>query len=264
MSESKPKSGSRKRIALLDEIRGFCVLCMIFYHAFIFMGDQYGIRFGTDAYNFFLPVQPYFSCMFLFICGICCRLSHSNVKRGLKLAVFAAALNFITIVLLPQLGFEGTEIYWGVLDFFTVAILSFALLEKPVRKTPWWLGLLLSVFFFWLFRYWTTEHTVSLFGKVAYTLPESVTEQKWLFPLGIMYTGFYSADYFPMIPYVFVFYMGAFLGEPVSKGKVPAFAYPVHSKALTWLGQHCFLIYLVELPVIFLLLEFFTWIVGKV
>ena len=123
---------SSKRIALLDELRGFCVLCMIFYHAFIFMYEQYDIRFGYDAYTFFLPVQPYVSCMFIFICGICCNLSHSNLKRGLKLAVFALALNFVSIVVLPKMGFAGTEIWWGILDFFTVAILSYVLFEKAV------------------------------------------------------------------------------------------------------------------------------------
>lgn len=253
---------SRDRIALLDELRGFCVLCMVFYHAFIFMYEQYDIQFGYDAYTFFLPVQPYVSCMFIFICGICCRLSHSNLKRGLKLAVFAIALNFISIIVLPKMGFENTEIWWGVLDFFTVAILSFALLDKPIRKVPWVLGFALMIVFFWLFRFWLTAGTISVWGDVAWKLPAKAFEQKWLFPIGIQHPEFFSADYFPMIPYVFVFYMGAFLGDPVSNGKVPAFAYPVHSKILSWLGQKCFLIYLLELPIIFLVLEFVTWIVS--
>ena len=256
-------SESKGRIALLDELRGFCVLCMIFYHAFIFMYDQYGIQFGYDAYTFFLPVQPYVSCMFIFICGICCHLSHSNLKRGLKLATFALALNFASIVVLPKLGFSDTQIWWGILDFFTVAILSFALLDKPIRKTPWFLGLILMIFAFWLFRFWLSAGTISLYGNAAWTLPEKAFEQKWLFPIGIQYPGFYSADYFPLIPYIFVFYMGAFLGEPVSNGKVPDFAYPVHSKALSWLGKHCFAIYLLELPIIFLILELITWIISR-
>ena len=255
--------GSKGRIALLDELRGFCVLCMVFYHAFIFMYEQYDIQFGYDAYTFFLPVQPYVSCMFIFICGICCRLSHSNLKRGLKLAVFAIALNFISIIVLPKMGFENTEIRWGVLDFFTVAILSFALLDKPIRKVPWVLGFAIMIVFFWLFRYWLTAGTISVWGDVAWTLPAKAFEQKWLFPIGIQHPDFFSADYFPMIPYVFVFYMGAFLGDPVSNGKVPEFAYPVHSKILLWLGQKCFLIYLLELPIIFLVLEFITWIISK-
>ena len=255
--------GSKGRIALLDELRGFCVLCMVFYHAFIFMYEQYGIQFGYDAYTFFLPVQPYVSCMFIFICGICCRLSHSNLKRGLKLAVFAITLNFISIIVLPKMGFENTEIRWGVLDFFTVAILSFALLDKPIRKVPWVLGFAIMIVFFWLFRYWLTAGTISVWGDVAWTLPTKAFEQKWLFPIGIQHPDFFSADYFPMIPYVFVFYMGAFLGDPVSNGKVPEFAYPVHSNILSWLGQKCFLIYLLELPIIFLVLEFITWIISK-
>jgi len=253
------------RIAVLDEIRGFCVLCMIFYHAFIFMYEQYDIQFGYDAYTFFLPVQPYVSCMFIFICGVCCRLSHSNLKRGLKLAVFALALNFISIILLPNMGFTGTEIWWGVLDFFMVCILLFAVLEKPViSKIPAWLGLLICVGLFWIFRYWETEGKIALTDTIFWQLPKEAYEIKWLFPLGIQYEGFYSADYFPLIPYSFVFGMGTSVGVWVKNGKLPSFMYPVHSRTLVWLGQKCFIIYLIELPILFIIFEFINWIINKI
>ena len=254
---------SSGRIALLDEIRGFCVLCMIFYHAFIFMGDQYGIKFGTDAYHFFLPVQPYVSCMFLFICGICCRFSHSNLKRGLKLGAFALVLNFVSIVILPKMGFSGTEILWGVLDFFTICILGFVAFEKPIRKMPAWIGCIICLLLFWVFQDWIPNNTITLWGDFSWTIPESWHSVKWLFPLGIQYDGFYSADYFPLIPYGFIFFLGSFVGKWMKDGEVPSFAYPVHIKPLDWLGRHCFVIYLAELPIIFIILEFITWIVGK-
>ena len=255
----------RGRIALLDEIRGFCVLCMIFYHGFIFAYEQYDIQFGYDAYTFFLPVQPFVSCMFLFICGICCRLSHSNLKRGLKLAIFALALNFISIILLPKLGFYDTEIWWGVLNFFMVCILGYALLEKPIiSKIPTWVGFILSAFLFWIFRYWETDSMIALTDSIYWKLPEKVHEITWLFPIGIMSQDFYSADYFPLLPYGFIFSMGTFAGVWVKEGNIPKFAYPVHSKALTWLGQKCFIIYLLELPILFVLFEFVRWIINTI
>ena len=257
-------SDNRKRIALLDEIRGICVLCMIFYHSFIFMYEQYGIEFGNDAFNFFLPVQPFFSCMFIFICGICCRLSHSNVKRGLKLLVFAVALNFVSIIVLPKLGFENTEIWWGILDFFTVCILGFALLEKPLTKIPVIIGILLCGVFLWLFHDWVETSSIIIWKDIKYTLPISVHEIQWLFPIGIVPFNFYSADYFPLIPYGFVFLMGTYFGIPIRDGKLPDFAYPVHSKLFDFLGRNCFLIYIIHLPIIYVILEFYTWIVGKI
>ena len=254
---------SKNRIALLDEIRGFCVLCMIFYHAFIFMYEQYDVQFGYDAYTFFLPVQPFVSCMFLFICGVCCRLSHSNLKRGLKLSIFALGLNFVSIILLPKMGFVDCEIWWGVLDFFMVCILGYALLEKPIiSKIPAWLGCLISIALLWLFREWEQSGTISVWGDIAWQVPETIYEQKWIFPFGLQPDGFFSADYFPLIPYGFVFSLGTYVGVWVHDGKLPSFAYPVHSKVLMWLGQKCFLIYLIELPILFVLFEFIKWILG--
>lgn len=256
-------SNNSRRIALLDELRGFCVLCMIFYHAFIFMGEQYDIQFGLDAYRFFLPVQPYVSCMFLFICGICCRFSHSNLKRGLILVGFALALNFVSIVLLPKFGFTGTEILFGVLDFFAICILGYVVFEKPITKMPAIIGCIICLFLFWIFRDWIPNNTISLWDGISWTVPASWHEVKWLFPIGIEYDEFYSADYFPLIPYGFIFYLGAFVGKWIRYNSLPDFVYPVHIKALDWLGRHCFIIYLIELPIIFIILEFITWIIGK-
>ncbi len=257
-------SAAKNRVALLDEFRGFCVLCMIFYHSFIFMYNQYGISFGYRAYSFFTPVQPFFSCAFMWVCGICCRLSHSNLKRGLKLLVLALLLNFVSIVVLPKLGFVETEIWFGILDFLSLCILLFALLEKPVSRINPIVGSIVCVLLMWIFRNWLSEGTLSLFGSIAYTLPEKVHEIEWLFPFGITSRGFFSADYFPLIPYMFVFFWGTFLGEYVRDGKIPRFMYPVRVPFLDWLGTHALLVYILHLPVIYVLLELYQWIVSNV
>lgn len=254
-------SKGNNRIALLDEIRGFCVLCMIFYHSFIFMYEQFGISFGYDAYSFFLPVQPFFSCAFMFICGISCRLSHNNVVRGLKLLVMALALSFITIQILPNLGFVNTEIYFGILHFLSLSILIFAALERFISKIPAFIGVILCAALLYLFRDWNNG-ILSIWNGISYAYPESLHEIPWLFPIGIKPYGFFSADYFPLIPYLFVFLAGTYLGVYVRDGKVPGFAYPIHAKPLYWLGTHALIVYIVHLPIVFVLLSFYQWVTG--
>ena len=127
---AKPAS-SQNRIGLMDDLRGFCVFCMIFYHGFLLAFQSFGIVAGGQAYDFFRPVQPIFAGIFILLCGISCRLSHSNWERGLKLFGVALAINLITILLLPQLerfgfDFSGTEIWFGILN------LLFHLLENIV------------------------------------------------------------------------------------------------------------------------------------
>ena len=234
---------------------------MLFYHSFIFMYEQFGISFGYRAFSFFKPVQPFFSCAFIFICGICCRFSHNNVKRGLKLLVLAFALSFISIVVLPDIGFANTEVHFGILHLLSVSILIFAALERPLSKIPALLGILISAFLLFLFRDWT-DGVISLWGGISYTLPASVHEISWLYPIGIKPYGFYSADYFPLIPYIFVFLMGSYAGVYLRDGHVPDFAYRIHLKPLYFLGTNALVIYLVHLPSIYVILSFYEWLVS--
>lgn len=108
---SKPakSAASTNRIGLMDDLRGFCVFCMIFYHGFLLAFQSFGIVAGGQAYDFFRPVQPIFAGIFILLCGISCRLSHSNWERGLKLFGVALAINLITILGLPQLERFGSN-----------------------------------------------------------------------------------------------------------------------------------------------------------
>ena len=62
----KPLAG---RYFLLDEIRGFAVICMVFFHAFYTCFETLSIGFFGDLINFFLPAEPFFAAGFIFISG---------------------------------------------------------------------------------------------------------------------------------------------------------------------------------------------------
>ena len=49
----------------MDEIRGLCVLLMIFYHAFYTMSMLFHWELGTKLLVFFSPAEPFFSPGFL-------------------------------------------------------------------------------------------------------------------------------------------------------------------------------------------------------
>ena len=69
----------------MDEIRGLCVLLMIFYHAFYTMSMLFHWELGTKLLVFFSPAEPFFAGLFILISGISSQLSHSNLIRGLEL-----------------------------------------------------------------------------------------------------------------------------------------------------------------------------------
>ena len=95
---------SRKgRIHLMDEIRGLCVLLMIFYHAFYTMSMLFHWELGTKLLVFFSPAEPFFAGLFILISGISSQLSHSNLIRGLKLLGVALALTLVTNIIVQVL-----------------------------------------------------------------------------------------------------------------------------------------------------------------
>ena len=70
-------------------------------------------------------------------------------------------------------------------------------------------------------------------------------------PLGLPGAGFSSADYFPLIPWCFVFAAGTVVGRLARDGKFPAWTYPSRVPFFSFLGRHALLIYIVHQPVIY-------------
>lgn len=249
----------KKRIVILDEARGIAVFCMIFYHAFVIYSSLFDSRLAYEAYKFFEPVQPVFAAGFIFISGICSRLSHNNTARGLKLLCLALALTFVSAILLPSFGFKDTAIYFGILHLLSISMLLFSLLRKPMDKIPATIGAILCLAIVFITRDLTVGK-IGLWGDMMYNVPESVKSLDFLFPLGIESDQFFSADYFPILPWSFVFLFGSYVGISVKGGKVPAFSYKSHFKFFESLGKNALLIYIFHVPVIYILGYLVKWI----
>ena len=75
---------------------------------------------------------------------------------------------------------------------------------------------------------------------------------KWLFPLGWTYPGFYSADYFPLFPWLFVFLVGSWAGYYVADKKLPARFYDRKGVPFfSWLGKKALIIYIIHQPILY-------------
>jgi uncharacterized membrane protein len=72
----------------------------------------------------------------------------------------------------------------------------------------------------------------------------------WLLPLGFMYAGFSSADYYPLIPYLAVFILGIIAYKLYYFQRRSFFNFQVQSKIITGLSRNSLLIYVVHQPLI--------------
>ncbi len=243
-------SKDKKRIHLLDEIRGIAVFCMIFYHAFYILGTSFGINGATELFNFFMPVQPIFACIFIFICGISCTLSRSNLKRGLILLGIALGMTFVTAFVMPKIGFVECEIYFGILHFLSVSILIYVLLSKRISKVSLFGGILVCAVLY-AFTSKIGEGVLSYGNLFSFALPEKLYETNYLVPLGIYNSDFFSADYFPIFPDIFIFFAGIFAGKHFIAKGYPEWCFENKLPFFSFLGRNALVIYIAHMPLIF-------------
>jgi len=237
----------RKRIHMLDEIRGFAIICMIFHHAFLDVGDVIGLEWGYEIFDALCTVQPIFWTIFIVISGMCSRLSRNTVKRGILVLVCAGIITLATAVIMPLLGFVGAEIYFGILHCLGTCMVITGLLMPLFKKIDFRIGAAVSLILF-LFVY-GIEGGKICFGLI--TLPESWYQFNILAPLGFHNASFHSADYFSILPWIFMFFFGAFIGKIAADEKLPEPMYKQHSKFLSFVGKNSLWVYLAHQPILY-------------
>lgn len=243
-------SKAKNRIQLLDEIRGIAVFCMIFYHAFYLLGDSFGINGAAELFNFFTPAQPLFAGIFIFICGISCTLSRSNLKRGLILLGIALGMTVVTVFVMPKLGFVECEIYFGILHFLSASILIYTALSKKISEVSLFTGILVCVFLY-AFTSRIGDGVLAYGSLISFALPEKLYETNLLVPLGIYNSDFSTADYFPLFPDIFIFFAGVFLGKYHLATGYPDWCYENKLPFFSFLGRNALVIYIAHMPVVY-------------
>ncbi|MDD6728170.1 MAG: heparan-alpha-glucosaminide N-acetyltransferase [Eubacteriales bacterium] len=248
----------RKRIYLLDELRGFAILCMIVHHTFLDVGDVLGLPWGYKVFDALCTVQPVFWAIFIVISGICSRLSRNTVKRGFIVLCGGLIISLVTAVIMPLMGFYGAEIYFGILHCLGSCMIITGLLMPLIEKIDYRVGAVISLALFF-FTNGINNHTM-LFGLI--NLPESWYQYDFLAPIGLYSDSFKSADYFSLIPWFFMFLFGAFLGKVAKDEKLPKFMYKQRSKLLCFVGRNSLWVYLLHQPAIYAVMLVIAFIIA--
>lgn len=252
------EKSKRKRIYFLDELRGFAILCMIVHHAFLDVGDVLGLTWGYRIFDALCTVQPAFWAIFIIISGICSRLSRNTIKRGFIVLGAGLIITLFTAVIMPLLGFTGSEIYFGILHCLGCCMIITGLLMPVISKINYKLGAAISAFLF-IFTYGINTGTM-LFTLIK--LPASWYQYDFLAPLGVYSKNFESADYFSIIPWLFLFLFGAFIGKLAKNENLPKFMYKQRSKFLCTVGKNSLLVYILHQPAIYLIMLIIAFIIA--
>ena len=241
---NRQKNHKKERYLLLDGLRGLSIINMVAFH---FLYDYYVIC-GRNTNWWRLPAvriwQSYICMSFILLSGFVWKLGRrSNLKRGIFLNVCGLVVSLVTLLAVPD-----DVIWFGILNFIGCAVLLMIPLDKFLKKIPAALGIGLSLVLFVLF-YHVQNGYLSLGKTVTVELPDLLYHIKVLTPFGFPYPEFYSSDYFPMLPWIFLYILGYYLEEIFERQELWKQVARCRIPVLSWLGQKSIWIYLIHQPV---------------
>lgn len=241
----------KERVHFLDEIRGLAIFCMLFHHAFYDIGTVLGRDIGYELFDFFKIVQPFFWFAFIFISGVCTNLSRNVLRRGCMLMCVSFIITFVTAVIMPFLGFGGEKIYFGVIHCLASCMIFTGLFKKLLAKINFKIALPILLVLFMIT--YNLQNGYLGFGSFSLDVPDALESVGFLFPIGITSSSFYSSDYFPLFPWLFMFLMGVYVGGVWKERGFPKFMYKSRSKFFAKLGRYSLYIYIAHQPILFAL-----------
>ena len=237
--------GQTKRVILLDEIRGFAILCMVVYHTMFQLKYSFGVNVPIFFEGWFDIIRDFFAGVFIFISGAMCRFSRNNLKRGVICFFLGMIITFVTPF------FSEWTIDFGILHLLGISMMIYGLSDETLEKIPSFAGIIICALL--AFITWNTQVGYIGIPKLfEISLPTAAYNVRVLTPLGLCPSDYSAGDYFPMLPWLFVFLGGSYFGEWAKDDLLPRFFYNSHIKWLAAVGRHTIWIYLLHVPLIML------------
>ena len=267
------------------------MISMILYHScydyFIVFGRNYNFLKSGTAYLW----QQSICISFILVSGMVWTLGKKHaLKRGIILILLGTAITFVTAVFMPS-----EAIYYGILTFMGIATLFTIVYDRALylthssrtggsdssqskdptsaesgneckkngrnssEKLP--AGLIHIIICLILFA--LTKHLPQGYVGSRYHMlcryPEALYRYPSLAVFGLPSPDFFSADYFPVIPWIFMYIVGYHLGRLLLDNE--AFGRLGENKIpfLSWLGTKSLLVYIIHQPVCYTII----WLICR-
>ena len=234
-----------KRVHEVDFLRGVLIIIVLLDHIlnnFLLNTENwYKITGNIFWLDFYDAMRFYWDCLarqiiryvcliaFCTISGISCAFSRNNWKRAgemiLVFAVLAAGSNLLDAWV--WLGDTNT-----IIDFNVIGVLAFSTLFYCFVQNCSWKGILAAALCWFLFCSYGMDIINSIPGTEFARAPALIKPR------------FETADWMPIVPYIFFFFMGAFISYFVyrdRKSKLPRFEW---ERPFCFVGRYTLYIYL--------------------
>lgn len=245
-----------RRIHYIDTLRGLTIISMIFYHLFY---DLVYI-FGADI-DFYRLEKVWFwqlsiAVGFFTISGLSSYLTGKDklLKRGLILSLLGFLFTLVTYISIRE-----ELIIFGVLNGLGLSMIFLSIFKDRLEKLDYRIAMLVFLLLFIAFYRISGGHINLLFTKIK--LPDFLYDAN-LFFLGFPSDSFSSSDYFPFLPWIFIYLFGFFLGKYL-KDKEFYYRYGKEN-IISKIGRKSLLIYIFHQLIIFGFLYFIFEIIDIV
>ena len=252
-AEGKGQSG---RFMFFDTVRGILLLGMIGYHAMwdlVYLLGHYEYTWYTGVPG--MVWQKTVCCGFILLSGFCTVLGHRLLKRGIIISLCGIVIMAVTAIVIPE-----NRVVFGVLTLIGASMIITAGLRRLIPLRPagdrthcavWEVICAAGIIACILFQ-GTMYGYLGTHGHPLLYFP------KWLYRnyvtafFGFRPAGFFSTDYFPLLPWFFLFLSGEAAGR-LFRGMdwLKADIFRKGIRPFAFLGRHSLLIYMLHQPVLY-------------
>ena len=238
----------KNRIEIIDSLRGLAVVLMVIHHLLY----NFVAFLGAPVWLFSNPVfdilHYIFAGLFIFLSGVSSRFSRDNIKRGSIVIVIAVVLiTYVTVRI------TNTPIWFGILHLLGFSMLFYGLTCRFWNTIPNKLAPLIFI-------------PLIIISAVARDSAQLTSETAWirdlLWILGWRQPGLRSFDYFPILPWVFVFLLGTWAGRSILERRLPVWFYEAKCPFFPSVGRKALIIYVLHQPVLYPIVLGIEYLMG--
>lgn len=234
-----------KRYAMLDSIRGLIIISMVIYHTVWDIVYIFGINWKWYRSEAAYYWQQSICWGFILLSGFCWSFGRRKLRRGLMVFVAGILVTVVTAIVMPS-----NIVLFGVLTLLGSCMLVFIPLDKCLCKCPPVMGILISFGLFILTRN-VNSGGLGVGVWQIFELPDSWYANSFTTYLGFPARGFYSTDYFSLIPWIFLYTTGYYLHKMMESKKLLKYCYHFKNRLLEWIGKHSLIIYMLHQPIVY-------------
>lgn len=240
---TKNKKNNPLRLHLLDAFRGITIISMIVFHTcwdlmYYGMGISYQVLYGPVGYVW----QQSICWSFIFLSGFCFSLGKKPLKQGITVFVAGVIVSVVTFLV-----DYDARILFGVLTLLGTSTLIMCLIDRfmPKEKGGAVIALIICIILFVVTKSVSSGYLGFESIKIC-NLPRELYANYVTAFLGFPQPGFYSSDYFGIMPWLFLYMSGYFTHKLIggSEGVFCSFCRRHGCRPLEFLGRHSLVIYM--------------------